>query len=283
MADEVTVTEGVQNTPEVEVITDEELNRQLAPEVPDTITPPTATEPKKEVEPAKTENTPEEEEEITVKKSAWESAQKQIGDQRQFIQRRNTELGDLRRQFREHQAKLTTEIEEAEIIGNTREVAQKTFDLNKLIGQEEALIAHEKVENTKNLIANYAPDFEQYKDDIVEIVKEDAKKLGLNEFQTQDIINNFRHNPYHNDPAILVNLTMRANQMRKLKDMEAELSKLRAKPEQVVKNIEKAFKSSPSMTSSSGQATALNTLANSGQIEELSEAELDELLKKGDG
>jgi tRNA G10 N-methylase Trm11 len=121
----------------------------------------------------------------------------------------------------------------------------------------------------KNTVISQIPDFEQLKDVIAQIAKED----GLAE---QNIMN-FKQNPYADNPMVLISYAKRAQDRIKAVEAEQKIKELQGKPKKILDNIQNISNSQPIINSNF--ITNEKNIKNYN-IDELSEEELDSLLEQ---
>ena len=277
-----TVTQAV----ETASVPDEQLDAILSGTQEQEEKPPVEKEPeKKEAAPAQEpEKKPEEppKETVTLSKEEHEKLLKQVKDKEAFIQRQAAEVGERRK--REQQ--LLSEMENLKGIIRDKSIEdplaahQAAALLQSHNNELQQIHMRDGIERNKAATLQVVPTFDTLVDDMAEIAKSD----GIND----ELVQAFRSNPYAEDPGTLINLAKRAEAARAIKERDTEIAALKTriaelekKPGQVVKNIEKALKEGPTITSGSGQATSVKTPIEPTQLALMTDEELDKFIKEG--
>lgn len=214
-----------------------------------------------------------------------ERLKKQLADKDAFIGRQTTEIGNLRQKanalrdearegFAEDPVAATEKIAEARALDSQIADRERT-------AQEYA---------TRDFVSERVPGFDGMIDDIAGLVDEDMARGGFTEDQRKEVIAKFKAKPYAEQPEILYNLALRAQEKRKASTLETQLKELAAKvdtlskkPGEVAAKIEAAARSAPTLTAAASGASTSSSAPHAGVTESdlanLSDAELEALLK----
>lgn len=225
------------------------------------------------VEGEETEGT---EEQATITVAELEKLHNRVNQQEEFIQKRNTEFGALRKR----ESELQNEIANRPSDDDMRE----KFELDPLEAHRN-LIAQDRADaervnlkakihqlDAEQAISRAIPNFNELKDDIVALAKSD----GLPERDIMDLQNN----PYVFNPQDVIGLARRAQDGKRIQILEEQVNSISASKQSMAKKISKAANSSRPLTAGSGQATPPNLDISKEQLSGISDAELDELLKE---
>lgn len=292
MAEETEITEQTDISTLDDALLDKALNEDTSQSVETTETKPETEVKKEEVKPEeiKPEEKKEgikpsevitEEEKVEIPKSEYEKLNKRISDEQQFIQRQANEIGELRKTLRQQIEAKLKEIEDPnQLIADPAGFLEAREQIKDAEMQDRNLQRMEQSLHSKIIINQFIPDFEKRIDDITEVIKTDG--LG------QDIINNFRANPYADTPAVLFNLSKRAELLKesnalkaKVATLEEQLKKLQAEPHKVAKKIEQALQASKTITGATGGSKVSDeTMPEISNISDLSDVELNKLIKE---
>lgn len=255
-------TPEVNEAPEVHLLDDAALDAQLAEEEG---TP--AEEVNEDPEPP-----PEPEPEPVVPEV--EKLAKQVADKEAFIQQRNAEIGEYRKQIDTLQQQLARvnqeEIDDLYAM-NPSEAVNQVLAIRENKAQIERLQMLADIKQNEVTVKTFVPDFEELMDDMVETLKE----LKYD----PDIIQNFRSNPYADQPAIVVNLAARAKLAKENRALKAEIEQLKKAPGEVLKKVEQAARQS--LTAATGKAGG-SAAITSKQVHQMTAAELDAALNEPD-
>ena len=194
-------------------------------------------------------------------KNRYENAQ-------HLIAKHGTELGQLRQLVQQLQdQKPQKEEDEAEFLDTF--VQNPKAAIAKELQKREAEVLqrkqHQEQLNQQNLqyVQNSAPDFDNYKQDILEVAKLDGIKNA-----SMDMLN---HTLY-NDPILALQFYHRAKLMR-------ENNELKTKGKNVVKQLATNSKKTPTLTSGNSKKSSKVGLTDK-EISNLSDKQLQELLKQ---
>ena len=217
-----------------------ESKPESEPSKKDNNQPIEAGESKEKVVESKTPKFSTPEEEVKYLRGQLETKEKQVRDKETFIQQRNALIGELRKK----EDLYRSSIKDPSLIQNN------FFDdpvkgVNDLLdyreGQKQVLSlqAQQTILKNEMVVDQIVPEFKEYLSDIVDILKRD----GLPE----SAINEFKANPYLDDPGILVSLGKRAQAERMIRekenqfiDLQNQINELKKKPAQVVEKINQA-------------------------------------------
>lgn len=164
--------------------------------------------------------------------------QKQLKDKDDFINQRNAEIGLLRKQTREKQAK-DLEVEEPtadEILHDPKaavrkaiEVARKREELEK--EQQTEMLDNLKSQN-REVLTRLVPDFEDIRKDIIEVMVADKVP--------EELRSQFESDPSATlHPSIIFQLSKRAALTRRVAELEAQLAEAESRPGKIVDKITK--------------------------------------------
>lgn len=216
------------------------------------------------------------EEQATITVAELEKLRNRVSQQEKFIQKRNTEVGALRKRDLEIQGEIANRPSDDDM--------REKFDIDpleahrNLIAQDRA--DHERIQlkakihqlDAEQVISRAIPNFNELKDAIVAL----AKKDGLPERDIMDLQNN----PYVFNPQDVIGLARRAQDAKRIQILEDKVDAVSTSKQNMAKKIAKAANSGRTLTAASGQATPTNIDISNQQLSEVSDAELDELLKE---
>lgn len=213
------------------------------------------------------------EEQATISVAELDKLRNQVTQQEEFIQRRNTEFGELRKRELELQGELSSRPSDEDM--------REQFDLDPLKTHRD-LIAQANADDERGqlqvkmqqldaeeAISRAIPNFNDLKNDIVALAKSD----GLPE---RDIVD-LQNNPYVFNPQDVISLARRVQDAKRIQTLEDQVNSISTSKQNMAKNIAKAANSSRPLTSSSGQATPPDTDISKQQLSKLSRAQLEEL------
>jgi hypothetical protein len=216
------------------------------------------------------------EEQAVITVAELEKLRKQVNQQEEFIQKRNTEVGELRKRDLEIQGEIANRPSDDDM--------REKFDIDpleahrNLIAQDRA--DHERIQlkakihqlDAEQAISRAIPNFNELKDEIIAL----AKKDGLPERDIMDLQNN----PYVFNPQDVIGLARRAQDAKRIQILEDKVNAVSTSKQNMAKKIAQAANSGRTLTSASGQATPPNSDISNQQLSKISDAELDELLKE---
>ena len=205
-----------------------------------------------------------------------EKLRKQVTQQEEFIQKRNTEVGELRKRDLEIQGEIANRPSDDDM--------REKLDTDPLEAHR-TLIAQDRADNERadlqarihqldaeETITRAIPNFKELKDDIIALAKSD----GLPERDIMDL----RNNPYVFNPQDVIGLARRAQDAKRIQILEDQVSDISTSKQNMAKKIAKAANSGRTITAASGQSTPANSDISNQQLSKISDAELDELLKE---
>ena len=238
---------------------------------PETTEPGTSESEAKPVEPP----TPDKFKELEERMAKYE---KQLKDKEAFINQRNQEIGNLRKQLLDKRAaELAEDVEpsEEEILKDPKAAVRKAIERAKereeLDKQRQMDAEHTAIEQTKQVLINLVPTFEQDKPAMLEVMRADGADAKL--------IEQFDQNPTSLHPAIVYQLQKRAEMYRELQALK---EKLNGEPKKLADNLAK-FGNAKSPTTqapaSKPKSKRLDSLTES-DINKMSLEELNELQKE---
>lgn len=216
------------------------------------------------------------EEQATITVAELEKLRNRVNQQEEFIQKRNTEVGELRKRDLEIQGEIASRPSDDDM--------REKFDTDPLEAHRN-LIAQDRADServqlqakihqldSEQAISRAIPNFSELKDDIVALAKSD----GLPERDIMDLQNN----PYVFNPQDVISLARRAQDAKRIQTLEDQVNSITSSKQNMAKKIAKAANSGRTLTSASGQATPPNSDISNQQLSKISDAELDELLKE---
>lgn len=196
-------------------------------------------------------------------------------------QRRSNEIGELRKALREANERLAKGLNEDFVenpelaIDKKLQIRTNEQHLQQLDAEEGTLTSRETAIRT---VANYIPEEEFDINAMAAAMQRD----GVD----PQIIQQFARDPFSQTSGVtLVQLAKRAHAEKLLatvysyaKSLEQQMQELKSKPEQVLKDIERVSRSKP-MTAATGGSQAKAKLNANVRIDQLSDAELDEIIR----
>lgn len=230
---------------------------------------------------------PQEQPKAAPTREEFEKLVLEMKQKERFIQHRNTEVGELRKQLREAKARLAEGLEEEWQI-NPAEAHQRQSKLERVNAHIEQLEAEEEQNNVelagRSVVQKYLTPQEFNIPAAVEMLAED----GL----PPDLINRFKENPFRvAAPETLVHIFKRATAesiakkiipaTRKLLEENVQLKKqLQESGGRVAQKIQEGLKRSAQVTSSRPSSASSKAELMSSDLSSLSEEELESLLKE---
>ena len=252
----------------------EESQAQVAPQQTDPAQQKTEAEQPKE----------ETEEKQAQSKLDPEVLREQLKQQELFIKRRNSEIGELRKQLKTAQERLQTTLDEkfyespTQALAQARQIEMAQQKINELDAEEQALTNQHQAQV---LLAHHVGG-----DIDIEAIGESLLADGM----PQQFVEQFKSNPYSAAlPETLIQLAKRASAERKVRQMEEALQQLvpytqklleerKQLPQHVLKNVSSALRQAPQVTGSAG-GTGLMGGNRAIDPSMMSDAELMEFLK----
>jgi hypothetical protein len=248
-------------------------------------------EPQQQADPVKQETQaepPQEEpkpQDAVVSKEELEAIRRQLEGQELLLKRRTSEIGELKRQFREFVEQKSQNLDEkflespTEALKQARQVEMAQQKLQELEAEEQNLT---NVHQAQVLLAHHVgPDG----------LDAEAIAQSLSDDQMpQEFIQSFLKNPYQAAlPETLIQLAKRASAEKKARQMEEALQQLvpytqklleerKQLPQHVLKNVQSALRQAPQVTGSAG---GTGQLGGNRAVDPalMSDQELQEFLK----
>lgn len=264
--------EGLDAEPESEDVEESDETLEAEP----------AKEPQKAEEPkAETQKTYTHEEFEALKKELVE--QRMANEQKEaFLQRRNTEYGETKRQLAEANAYLQKLISE-DSFDSPAQAAEAVIQLKENERNIQAIDAEQQklhyVHEWHETVGRYVDPKQVQIDDAVEILQE--HKIDPRAIEA------FRRNPIEAARPLEALYLFEAAKWRKttkqlvnyVQKLQGDLEKSKSKPEEVLRGVEKALRSSPTVNGSAGASSARKSGKDSDPSK-WSDAEINEFLKQ---
>lgn len=198
--------------------------------------------------------------------------EKRLRDKDEFIEKRNAEVGLLRKQARERElASIPDDVDvnSEEFMLDPKSAVDKILEAKKkkeeILNQERSEQIKQLEEQTKTLLKQVDPEFEDTVPSIIDVLKQDQAP--------QHIIDQFQSQPYRTfNPAVVLQLIHRAKLSNRVKELEAELAKAKSRPAQIVDNINKHGSAKSKVASVPPTAPR-----HKKSLENLTEADLDRM------
>lgn len=259
------------NSEELEELLQQTLGTEaVQEEISDTTEPepeePEQTDPSAELEKLKLEN---------------EKYKKQLKDKDDFINRRNAEVGLLRKQLKERKEALMNEdLSDEEIMENPKEAIKKALERKeqiKALEEEEQKLDIEDIRaRNREIIDRLVPNFEDVTPNIAEVLASDGAP--------PEMIERFSSDPALTiPPAVIFQLSKRAELQARIAELEAKLAQSKDAPKKIIDNIQKFSQSkSPVASAPTTARKSPVKLANltEADIDKMSLEELQELEKE---
>lgn len=241
--------------------------------------------------PAK-EGTPESPGQPVDYKAAYEAAmnkmselQKTSKQQESYIQDRNQELGELRKQLIIKATQVNSEIENDEI-NNPREVVKKELILSQIANQVQAIDQEREnltqMQESRETLETYVKDYD------IDLMTESLSRDGI----SKEHLESFRQNPFgfaRGDTLIqIAKRSIAENYLKQIlpmvKSLVEENKKLKTGTSSTISKIEKTARKIPAMMSgkSGGATNKVRPALLDSTISDLSDAELERLLKEAE-
>ena len=204
----------------------------------------------------------------------------QLNDKERFIAQRGTEIGTLRKDLDDMKAAHDAAIKDPKFYVDDPESVSQAIDRSTAIKDKERQIEEaevtERFTEVKAIVHGVVPNFEEMIGPMVEELKTD----GIPEA----VIEDFKRNPYNQDPGLLVNLANRTKAVARIKALESEVETLKGKPDEVLENIEKAAKGRTQLDGATGGSPErVQRAVDPSKIADLGDEELEKLLKEANG
>lgn len=206
--------------------------------------------------------------------------QRQLDGLELLVQRRTSEISELKRRLLEEAAPIKKRLEEGshdntyQALKDAEALKDKEAQIEQLDGATDEL---QKTVQAQRIVASFVKPDDTNIDEMAGCLAQDG-------IPTQ-AVEHFKRNPFvMAQPETIVQLAKRAKAERLLrqvydvaKKLNDENKRLRDQPKAVLNGVQKALKSSPTITAASGSASS-SSLSTS-DIEEMNDAELEEFLK----
>jgi hypothetical protein len=248
-------------------------------------------EPQQQADPVKQETQaepPQEEpkpQDAVVSKEELEAIRRQLEGQELLLKRRTSEIGELKRQFREFVEQKSQNLDEkflespTEALKQARQVEMAQQKLQELEAEEQNLT---NVHQAQVLLAHHVGPDGLDAEAIAQSLSDDK--------MPQEFIQSFLKNPYQAAlPETLIQLAKRASAEKKARQMEEALQQLvpytqklleerKQLPQHVLKNVQSALRQAPQVTGSAG---GTGQLGGNRAVDPalMSDQELQEFLK----
>lgn len=277
-------TTEVESEPRVEDLTDEELELLSKDEPEEPETPEAASEDKGTPDPNLIpEEEPEKKQEPPKQPSQeeYEKLLKQLEHAKMLRGRHSQELGELRKQLREANARLQENLKDVyddDPVEGTNRLLKIQENERRIKELDEQDSDAERVIRNQQIFFNFVRPEETN----VEEMAETLERVGI----PQPFIQQFKADPFRAaNPESLVFIAKLA-QAEKLilraanhiKQQQSEIETLRKKPEQVLTKVQQAMKQKPQITGSAGSSSAKEAIRNLNPVL-MSDAELEESLR----
>jgi hypothetical protein len=218
-----------------------------------------------------------------VSKKQYEKVLEQLQQQERFIQQRNQQLGEARKQITALRAEKAKVLDDAfaesplKGLEAANEIKELDATIEEIDSEQERMT---KTHTVQKAVANYI----QPKDWSVEAMTDSLKRDGL----STEFISKFRTNPYGIEwgpEAALINLAKRARAEKALtvvipllKQFYERAKELKGKPQEMLKKINQASKQ-PAQVTASKAGTSSGSKYLPKDLTSLSDAELDAFLE----
>lgn len=242
-------------------------------DVPKTEEPAEKKESTKKEEPSAT--VPDEQ--MSISKSEWEKVQNKLKGQESLLGRQSNEIGTLRAANRTHMEKLRAELDENPL-DDPINISRKVDEFKQAEQYDNDLNLQETAIRNKETVMRFAPDIEKSMDGIIEILTEDGIR--------KDVIEQFKMNPYAENPSTLINLAKRVELKRESESLRLENENLKKGKVEAEKNVldkvTAAMKDNKTLTANSGQANNARPAISEKQIATMSDEEIKNFLAQAD-
>lgn len=211
-----------------------------------------------------------------------EKARAEKGGLESVLGRQGKELGDLRKKIEELKSQLEKEesLETQEEINNKliENPYQATLDLVKkeriLEEKKTALLDLQKQEYRKSnelVVRERIPHFDELKEDIAAILKEDSVE--------EDVIKEVMSDLFAENAAILIQIAKRAETAKKNRELEERLNKEHGKHDRILNNVAKATKQSTLSAKTAGATPGTGALT-AVDVRRMTSEQIDALYAK---
>lgn len=213
-----------------------------------------------------------------------ERLERQLAQQETFIQRRNQELGDMRKAHREAvkalEAKLADKMQDDPVAAakDIQEISENTRR-EELLGREQSQLNHIH-ESHKIVSAHVKPEDGVTLDDMVHALEIDGVDPGY--------VHQFKANPYlAMEAGAIIQLAKRVRAEKYVaglipyaQELQKKVAELEKKPSQVLNKVGKALNETPRLNGSSGGSSpSIRSNANIAPTS-MTYAEIEEYLKR---
>lgn len=212
-----------------------------------------------------------------------EKTKKRLNDAQAFIQRQAQEIGMLRKQTPEEIQERIKKINELAIEGDYVSAQTEYQKLQTEQQQIQLQQAQQTAGQNLQTLTTLIPNLPEVAPHAIAVAMEED---GVTQQQAEQ----FFQSALLEHPVVAWAMTKRGETFSALKQAKAEIATLKAenaelkkKPGEVLKKVEQSLKSSKPLSASSGQAPATFKPSDisEAQLSEMSDAELNDLLKDG--
>lgn len=203
---------------------------------------------------------------------------KRVNDSQLYIQRRNNEIGQLRRDLVHAKSQLEAGLDEKYQI-DPKAAMQDQLKINQIDDQINQNDREAAVLETRRIVDSNVKPYPELHSDIIQVLRDD----GI----PDDAIQAFAVNPYANAlPETLIQLCNRARERRiainvfqENKQLREQLAKAKQAPDRVLKGVERAARQPTRINGSNGSSVRTTDLEDI-PVTQLSDAELEHLSKQ---
>lgn len=231
----------------------------------------------------------EDDDKVTISKSELAKMAKMLEQKEGYIQRRNTDVGNLRKQIADRDAEIARLQQglDDKFLTNPKEAFQDTLKLEKNLEAKKSLEAEEqeilRESEAREVIERHLKPEEIDFNSMAAVLRAD----GI----AEEYVNYFQQNPLRSvQPETLIQLAKRSAERTKVasvlknlvdytKGLESQLEKANLKPKNILKKIQAASQATPQLSGQTGGITPKNAKINPALM---SDAELDELINSED-
>jgi hypothetical protein len=207
--------------------------------------------------------------------------QKMVQDSQSMIGKQANEIGTLRKQVAELSARVNPpapKVQPDEFFQNPTEATKKIVrevqeEVNSEAETHRTAVIEARTQSA-HFISGVVPN-------VMDLIPE-MKEVALSDGIPADRVEAFAQDILSESPLIVVQLARRAEQLKRVRELETENKQLKQKPGQMLKRIEQATKAKPSVSSVSGRTDAQlgDSEMDRKSIASMSDAELDILIKR---
>lgn len=203
----------------------------------------------------------------------------QLVQKERFIQHRNTELGELRKENRTYRGQLEEGLREKYDLAPD-EAVRDQLEIDRLKKEDQTLEVEQRSLQCRAQVDRAIQDI------VYPEINQDIAAVLVQDGYDESAIRDFMSDPYSKaTPGMLVNLAKRAAGERKashwfneFQKASAEVQRLRGKPSQVLNQVERELRRTPKMNNRADSSPKQANLSDKA-IHTLSDRELEELLK----